>query len=1040
MNEILPPPTVENDAAVPSARLATDDGQRLWRSLEEWADSEAFREFLDREFPEWASLLETPVQRRRMLQLMAASLLLGGLGGCGRQPKEEIVPYVRSPEESVPGQPLYFATALTHGGYAQSVVVESHQGRPTKVEGNEKHPASLGATDVFAQAAVLGLYDPNRSQTLTNGGEIATWEAFVKDISRQRGGWAARRGAGVYILTETVTSPTLGRQLDDFFRAYPEARWHRHEPAGRDNVRVGARLAFGQDADTLYRFDQAAVILSLDSDFLTETPARTRYGHDFIEGRRIFPHPNPSPTGRGALPSSPAGRRAGDEGIMNRLYAIESTPTLTGAMADHRLPLRAGRMEILARALAGKLGLAGLHQGGGELPVPEPWLDAVARDLAAHRGASLIVAGEHLSPAVQALVQAMNERLGNFGATVMHIDPVDLGPADERSSLAALADEMRTGRVQTLLILGGNPVYTAPVDLDFAALLRRAPLRIHHGLYADETAALCHWHIPALHELESWTDAKAYDGTVALIQPLIAPLYGGRSAHELLALLLGQVGRSDHDVLQAYWRSRHTGPDFDPFWRSALRDGLVPNTAHPPRTLAVRSDLAGTLPPPLPVSAPDHLEIRFRPDPSVWDGRYANNGWLQELPKPLTKLTWENAVLLAPKTAARLGVRNGESIELNYRDRRLTAPVWIMPGHADDSATLHLGYGRERAGRVGSHTGFNAYRLRTSAAPWFDDGLIIRRLEPRRDWLGLGFWADAAEPPTTQHHHALDGRDLVRVRTPATLAAAPETPPAEPKPSLYPEHRYEGYAWAMVVDLNACIGCNACVVACQAENNIPIVGKEEVRRGREMHWLRVDRYYAGPPENPKTYFQPVPCMHCERAPCEPVCPVQASIHDSEGLNNQVYNRCVGTRFCQSNCPYKVRRFNFFGYSANPDTNEGAPITAAVRNPDVTVRSRGVMEKCTYCIQRISRARIRSQEENRRIRDGEVRTACQQACPTQAIVFGDLNTPGSQVNALKAQPHHYALLEELNTQPRTTYLARLRNPNPELDQDEQGNPV
>jgi MoCo/4Fe-4S cofactor protein with predicted Tat translocation signal len=1013
MNEILPPPAAANDSAAPSASLATDDGQRLWRSLEEWADSEAFREFVDREFPQWASLLETPIQRRRMLQLMAASLLLGGLGGCGRQPKEEIVPYVRSPEESVPGQPLYFATALTHGGYAQGVVVESHQGRPTKVEGNEKHPASLGATDIFAQAAVLGLYDPDRSRTIANGGEIGTWEAFAKDISRQRDDWTARRGAGVYVLTGTVTSPALGRQLSDFFQAYPEARWRRHEPAGRDTVRAGARLAFGQDVDILHRFDKAVVILSLDSDFLTETPARTRYGHDFIEGRRVRE----------------------DRLAMNRLYALESTPTLTGAMADHRLPLRAGRMEAVARALAGKLGLADIHQGGGDLPIPDAWLDAVVRDLGAHRGASLIVAGEHLPPTAQALVQAMNERLGNFGNTVIHIDPVDLGPADDRSSLAALTDEVRAGHVQALLILGGNPVYTAPADLDFAANLRRVPLRIHYGLHADETAALCHWHVPALHELESWTDAKAYDGTVSLIQPLIAPLYGGRSAHELLALLLGQAGRSDHDVLQAYWRGRHAGPDFDLFWRSALRDGLVPDTAHPPRTLAVRSDLAGALSLPMPASAPDHLEIRFRPDPSLWDGRYANNGWLQELPKPLTQLTWENAVLIGPKTAARLGVRNGDRVELNYRDRRLAAPVWIMPGHADDSATLHLGYGRDRAGRVGSHTGFDAYRLRTSTAPWFDDGLEIRKLEPRRDWLNLGLRTGPTELPTTQHHHALDGRDLVRVRTPATLASGPETSPGEPKPSLHPEYRYEGYTWAMVIDLNACIGCNACVVACQAENNIPIVGKEEIRRGREMHWLRVDRYYAGTPENPKTYFQPVPCMHCERAPCEPVCPVQASIHDSEGLNNQIYNRCIGTRFCQSNCPYKVRRFNFFEYSANPDTHEGEPITAAVRNPDVTVRSRGVMEKCTYCIQRISQARIRSEQENRRIGDGEVMTACQQACPTQAIVFGDLNTPGSQVTALKHQPHHYALLEELNTQPRTTYLARLRNPNPELGDEE-----
>ncbi len=711
---------------------------------------------------------------------------------------------------------------------------------------------------------------------------------------------------------------------------------------------------------------------------------------------------------------------------MNRLYVLESTPTLTGAMADHKRPLRAGHMERVARALAGKLGLAGI-QAGEPPPVPAAWLDAVALELARHRGASLIVAGDHLPPAVHALVQALNERLGNFGQTVTHIDPVAINPAGERTSLAALTEAMRAGRVETLLILDGNPVYTAPADLDFPAALDKVPLRIHFGLHADETAARCHWHVPALHELESWSDARAYDGTVSLIQPLVSPLYSGRSAHELLALLSGQVGRSDHDLVQAYWRNRHGGPDFDAFWRTALKDGIIPNTAHSPLTLAVRPDLPTALPPPPP--APAALEVRFQPDPSVFDGCYANNGWLQELPKPLTKLTWENTVLLGPATARRLGLANGDWAELQYRSRALAAPVWIMPGHADETATLYLGYGRTRAGRVGSGTGFNAYALRTSAAPGFDDGLEIRRIEPRRDWLGLPLRRAPRELPSTQHHFALNGRDLVRVLSPDRLSVA--SPPPESKPSLYPEYRYEGYAWAMVIDLNACIGCNACVIACQAENNVPIVGKDEVRRGREMHWLRVDRYYAGSPENPKTYFQPVPCMQCEQAPCEPVCPVQASIHDSEGINNQVYNRCVGTRFCQSNCPYKVRRFNFFEYSAAPETNEGAPITAAARNPDVTVRSRGVMEKCTYCIQRINEARIAAENENRRIGEGEVMTACQQACPTQAILFGDLNAPGSRIGGLRREPRHYVLLEELNTRPRTTYLARLENPNPEL---------
>ncbi|WP_084161861.1 TAT-variant-translocated molybdopterin oxidoreductase [Methylocaldum szegediense] len=1000
--------TPGTDFATLSTLPIPDNSRPLWRSLEELADTEAFREFASREFPECTDLWLTPVKRRRWLKLMAASLAFGGLSGCVRPPREEIVPYVRAPEHMVPGKPLYFATALTHGGYAQGVTVESHMGRPTKVEGNPLYPASLGATDIFSQAAVLSLYDPDRSQTVTNGGQISHWQAFVEHLSAQREQWAARGGAGLHILTETFTSPTLSQQFQDFLRVYPNARWHRYDPVDRTNGLEGARLAFGQKVDTLYRFDRAAVILSLDCNFLTDTPARTRYGRDFIEGRRV---------------------RHG-KATMNRLYVLESTPTPTGAMADHRLPVQAGRMEAVARLLAARLGLADAPDSE-EMPIPERWLDLVMRDLSNHRGESIVIAGDHLSPPVHAVVQAINQELGNFGRTVIHIDPVASAPPDSGGSLPALLDEILTGSVQTLVILGGNPAYAAPADLEVERILRRVPLRIHWGLYADETAELCHWHIPALHELESWSDARAYDGTVSLMQPLIAPLYGGRSVHELMALLMGQAGQSDHNLVQAYWRSRYGGPDFERFWKKALQDGIVPDTAATPKTVSARADVAKTLPP--RKTSGSSLEIRFQPDPSIGDGRYANNGWLQELPKPLTKLTWENAVLLSPNTAKRLDLATGDLAELHYRERRLTAPVWVMPGHADDSATLYLGYGRRRAGQVGNHTGFDAYRLRASDAPWFDYGLDLRKASRPHGWLGSLLSTENVELATTQRHHTLDGRELVKVLTPKTLASA-GTEPAEPKPSLYPEYRYEGYAWAMVIDLNACIGCNACVVACQAENNVPIVGKEEVRRGREMHWLRVDRYYAGEPENPKTYFQPVPCMHCEKAPCEPVCPVQASIHDSEGLNNQVYNRCVGTRFCQSNCPYKVRRFNFFAYTEAAETNEGALSIRAVRNPDVTVRSRGVMEKCTYCVQRISEARITAELEHRRIREGEVQTACQAACPTQAIIFGDLNAPDSQVAALRAEPHHYALLAELNTQPRTTYLARVRNPNPEFDDE------
>ncbi|BBL75808.1 4Fe-4S dicluster domain-containing protein [Methylomagnum ishizawai] len=964
-------------------------GPDLWRGLE--GQGAAFLDFAERGFPDAAALWDQPVRRRRMLELMGASLLLGGLAGCGRPPREEIVPYVREPEREVPGRPRYYATALSHAGYAQGVLVESHAGRPTKVEGNPAHPASLGATDIFAQAAVWGLYDPDRSASVLRRGRPASFQDFAAD-------WAARsvrRGAGLYLLTETVTSPTLAGQIDAWLSAYPEARWVQYETVGRDNPAAGTRLAFGREADTLYRFERAKVVVSLDGDFLTGTPARTRYGHDFIAARRAG-------IGTGQRP---------------RLYALESCPNLVGAMADRRWPLRVGQMEAVARDLAWRLGLAGIAGAGGA-PLPAAALDTLVRELQAHPGAGIVVAGDHLPPTVHALAEAINARLGNIGGTVSHIEPVAARAGGV--GLAQLVDEMRGGRVQALFILGANPVYSAPVDLEFAAALAQVPFRVHHGLYRDETAALCDWHLPATHELESWTDTRAYDGTVSLVQPLIAPLYGGHSAHELMGLLSGRPGLADYEAVRGHWRDRQAGPDFEDFWRGALRAGVVPATASAVLDLALRPDFTDDLAP--PSIPPAGLEIRFRPDPHLYDGRYANNGWLQELPRPLTKLVWENAALLGPGTAERLRLVSGDRVELVYQGRRVAIPVWVVPGHAEDGVTLELGYGRERAGALGDGTGVSAYRLRTRASPAFDAGLELRPAARAGGWEGLGLGQDG-KPATTQHHGDLEGRDLVWVVR-ADAGSAMPSRPAAASASLFPPYRYDGHAWAMVIDLDACIGCNACAMACQAENNVPIVGKDEVRRGREMHWLRIDRYYAGPPAHPKTYFQPVPCMHCEQAPCEPVCPVQASIHDSEGLNNQVYNRCVGTRFCQSNCPYKVRRFNFFGYAAREATHEGAPITAALRNPDVTVRSRGVMEKCTYCVQRINQARIQAGLEDRDIREGEIVTACQQACPTQAIVFGDLNRPDSAVNAWKRDPRHYVLLEELGTRPRTTYLARV----------------
>ncbi len=1026
------------DLADVHERLRHSQGPRYWRSLEELAQTEAFQEYLQREFPEHASEWTNPITRRRFLTLMGASLALAGVHGCAPAPPEKIVPYVRQPELVVPGKPLFFATAMTLGGVATGILVENHEGRPTKVEGNPDHPASLGATDAFAQASILTLYDPDRSRTVTYLGRIRAWSeglaALQSVLARQR----PRHGAGVRVLTETVTSPTLGRQFQQLLQDLPAAKWHQYDPAQTHAAQAGAQLAFGENVHTYYDFRQADVILSLDADFLSCGPGHLRYVHDFMNRRRVW-----------------AGQAA-----MNRLYLVESTFTPTGGVADHRLALRAAQVEDFARALAARLGLPVRQAAAALDPPQERWLEALLRDLQAHRGTSVIFAGDQQPPAVHALAHALNHTLGNLGTTVLHTPPLAIRPVDPIASLRGLVEDMERRQVELLVIVSGNPVFTAPVDLHFGERLDKVPLRLHLSLYQDETSQRCHWHIPEAHYLESWGDARAYDGTASIVQPLIAPLYGGKSAHELLAAFADQPDRPGYDIVRDYWRGywqqQGTGT-FEQFWETALHDGVVAGTRLPMRPVSLQEKWAeqpvlarpararaidpGQPQLTVPPATAANLEIVFRPDPTLYDGCFANNGWLQELPKPVTRLTWDNAAILSPRTAEELGLssqigRQGGShgqlitdlVELHYRGRMVRAPVWIQPGHPDYSITIHFGHGRTRAGKVGTGTGFNAYALRASDQPWFDDGLQLRQTGERYTLACV------------QHHHLMEGRDVVRSGTleryrenPHFLAAVEDAHAAEPagqgrQPlSLYPEYPYEGYTWGMAIDLSACVGCGACVVACQAENNIPIVGKEEVTRGREMHWLRVDAYYEGDRDQPRAYFQPVPCMHCEKAPCEVVCPVAATVHSSDGLNDMVYNRCVGTRYCSNNCPYKVRRFNFFQYA-----DYATESLKLMRNPEVTVRSRGVMEKCTYCVQRIRNGEIEAKKEDRRIRDGEVTTACQAACPAQAIIFGDINDRTSQVARRKATPLNYGLLADLNTQPRTTYLAALRNPNPEFE--------
>jgi molybdopterin-containing oxidoreductase family iron-sulfur binding subunit len=1038
------------------ARLEGTRGREYWRSLEAVAETAEFKEFLHREFPQNASEWLDPVGRRGFLKLMSASLALAGVSACTRQPTEELVPYVRQPEEIVPGKPLFFATAMTMNGAGMGLLVESHEGRPTKIEGNPDHPSSHGATDVFAQAAILGLYDPDRSRTLTNLGDIRPFSAFVAAARDILAAQKQSGGRGFRILSETVASPTLAAQIRQLLQEMPQAKWVQWEPTARHNAREGSRLAFGEYVETQYAFDKADVILSLDADFLCTGASGVRHARAFASRRRL----------------------EGDRAQTSRFYAVESTPTNTGTKADHRLPLRPSQIEAFAHAVAAALGV-----GGAAAELPESarkWIDPLVKDLQAARGRSLIVAGDAMPPSVHALAHAMNLALGNAGTTVVFTETPEAQPIDQRAALRELVGEMNAGTVEFLLILGGNPVYTAPSDLQFEKALDKVGVRAHLGLYEDETAARCHWHIPEAHFLEAWSDTRADDGTITIVQPLIAPLYGGKSVHEVVAALI-EGERPGYDVVREHWMmdrggfanqaaataagaaaanrpaasaaanqtarpeggagapaaagtaagaaagaAQQQGPatftpqpaptPFDLAWRRWLHDGLIADTAFAPKQVRLVATAFGS-----PASAGEGLEVVFRPDPSVYDGRFNNNAWLQELPKPLTKLTWDNAALISVGTAERLGLTGGDIVELKQGNRTLRLPVWLNMGHAPDTLTLHTGYGRTRAGRVGNDTGFNVNPLRTLAGFDSATGVSLTRV------------GEKYELACTQDHWSFEGRNIIRVGTVAQFTADPAfAQRQEHLPikgiTMLPDYRYDGYAWGMTIDQNVCTGCNACVVACQAENNVPVVGKSQVLNGREMHWLRVDRYYSADNlENPDTYHQPMQCQQCENAPCEVVCPVSATVHNEEGLNDMVYNRCVGTRYCSNNCPYKVRRFNFLLYQ--DWTTESIKLQ---RNPDVTVRSRGVMEKCTYCVQRINHARVNSKLEDREIRDGEVVTACQAACPTDAIVFGNINDPQSRVAQTKKSALNYSLLADLNTKPRTSYLAIVRNPNTELE--------
>jgi molybdopterin-containing oxidoreductase family iron-sulfur binding subunit len=1089
------------DQPLPDARAA---GRRFWRTLEERFDLPEFRERLRREHPEQAEAWLDPVTRRGFLALLGASLGLAGLSGCSSHPpNEKILPYNRQPEGLVPGKPLFFATAMPLSGDAVGLLVESHEGRPTKIEGNPDHPASLGATDVFSQASVLGLYDPDRSQTVLFQGRARAWSEGQAGLRARLTELAKKEkkdgGAGVRILTEASASPALeamiGKLLDEKAGKLPKARWVQYEPGRLGADRKGAELLFGRPMAVRYDFAAADVILSLDADFLSCGGGQLAYTRAFTARRRA-------------------------ESNMNRLYAVESTPTNTGMVADHRLPLRPGDVEAFLRLLAVKLGVPEAPPGGAAVLPPgrgPGWIDALADDLNRRRGKSAVVPGEGQPAAVHALAHAVNAHLGNVGKTVFFAALPDVKAAGGLDALKDLADELDAGTVEVLLILGGNPAYTAPADLKFADRIKDMAARhseavkkatgkvpeekavsLHLGLYADETAAACDWHLPAAHYLESWGDARAFDGTASIIQPLIAPLYPDAvTPFEVLSALADETNRTAHQVVREYWlreyvdRKTSNPNDADRHWDRALHDGVVPGTRlgedaclfkwEAPAPKAGWAGRAGFKASVSAGASEGVYDAVFRLDPTVYDGRFANNGWLQELPKPLSKLTWDNAAIIGPQTAAALGVKPEEGIrggqhgemitdmlELSFDDgRRVKAPAWIVPGCTEGVVTLHFGYGRKQGGKVAAEAGeFNAYELWKKDAPFFEGGLKVRKLDERFTLACV------------QGHHRMDVAGVSWNRIAAGLAPIRSGTKAAydenneflnegefeqelgllPEDDLRSEKAREkiarlralqmvpppaidltrGNRWGMSIDVGACVGCGACVVACQAENNIPVVGKLEVTHAREMHWLRVDRYFEGADADPtRAYFQPVPCMQCENAPCEQVCPVAATVHSPDGLNEMVYNRCVGTRYCSNNCPYKVRRFNFLHFA-----DFVTPSLKLLRNPDVTVRSRGVMEKCTFCVQRIREAEIETlnrgaapvEAERGRlpIADGAVLTACQAACPAEAIVFGDMNDPKSAVLKRKLHPLNYGLLADLNTRPRVSYLAALRNPNPALE--------
>ena len=956
---------------------ASAGSRRFWSSIEELLDEDEFRKWVSAEFPAASSMFDDP-GRRQVLKLMGASLLLAGLTGCGETKSDHALPYVNQPDDLVPGAPRYYATGMFFEGYVQPVIATTYSGRPTKLDGNPDHPVTRGASDSFIQSAVFDLYDPERSKVPLRDGVPSTWSAFAGELVDLRVRWRERNGQGLRILTGATTSPTLIRQITELQKQFPKMRWFRFETAGTASQDEAMRLAFGRVVTPHFRFDKCNVIVSLDEDLLGPGSHQVTHANGWAQ------HRGEAAPGRGR----------------SRLHVAESVPSLTGTVASVRLPCDPTRVTALAQAIGAEFAVAGFVRP--ELrPQEHKWLDRALGELRENAGHSLLTIGPHLDPQLQALAPIVNERLKNWGVTVWYSDPLHV-PDDDAQPLAALVQELTAGAVDTLITIDCNPAYSCPGFLRFNEHFARAATRIHAGLHVDETALLCRWHLPLSHALESWCDGRAVDGTATIIQPVIAPLYASRSTHQLIDLLMGVNDPALDAAVRTTWRGTF-GTDFEERWTRALHDGFVAGSAAQPVTIPAQPPGASQQ----KAVAGDQVEIVFSLDPSVWDGRFANVAWLQELPKPLTKITWDNVIAVSPAIASQYALSNSDIAEVTIGGRSVRGPIWIVPGQAPRTVALSFGYGRRAGGDIAMGIGYDAFSIRPAEMAWLARGSIAR-VEGDHTIA------------TTQAHHRIDGFDFIREVT----VSNPRTPTPKDQSTIYPDwndtalvENIPQHAWGMVIDLDLCIGCNACISACNVENNVLVVGKDQVSRGREMLWLRVDRYYTGDPENPRSYFQPVPCMHCEKAPCEMGCPVHATVHSPEGINQMVYNRCIGTRTCSSYCPYKVRRFNWYDYRHFAEAEQ------AVKNPDVTVRSRGVMEKCTYCTQRIEAAHVAADKENRSLRRDEVVTACQQACPTKAIVFGDLKDEGSTVATRRRSGRHYVLLEDLGTRPRTTYLAR-----------------